>query len=165
MPGLIDSIQIDSALVQGGASVTFSVGYDSDGPYRVTDFSWTPRIVGESTGKLQGSGSWPSWRDVRQLELQMEGTIVGSTPSVYWAARMALAEALIPPPSYDRFYKRHGTMVMTLPEVGTVYAYINLVDCSMPLSHSGGTSSRMQFTWHVDDGYWRLQDDGSRVVI
>jgi hypothetical protein len=155
MAGLVSSIQVASAL-DIGKLIDFSVGETASGPYRVTD--WQPRIVGDAKGKLQGYGSWPTWRDVRLLEITMEGSIVGYTPEDYWTARMVLAEALIPPVDYDRTLRHHGTMTIVLPTVGELWAYVNLVDYSVPLSHAGGTSSRCQFTWHADYGYWQQND-------
>jgi len=154
MAGLYESIQIVSALVNSGQTIDFSVGSRANGPFRVTDFDWAPKIVGDAPGKTQGSGSWPTWRDVRLLEIQMEGRIVGSSPSDYWEHREALSKAVVPPPNFDRYYRRHGTMNVGLPHVGTVWAYINLVDFSMPVSHAEGSSSKFAFTWHADLGYW-----------
>lgn len=160
MPGLINGIEVVSAL-NAGKTIAFSVGATASGPYRVTDFDWVPRIVGDPKGKLQSYGSWPTWRDVRLLEITLEGTIVGATPEDYWQRRQLLAESLIPPADYDRSVRIHGTMTVDLPSVGQVWAWVNLADYSVPLSHATGTSSKCQFTWHADAGYWTK---GSTVI-
>lgn len=160
MPGLINSIVVASAL-DAGKTISFSVGSTASGGYRVTDFDWVPRIVGDPRAKLQAHGSWPTWRNVRLLEITLEGTIVGATPEDYWNQRSALAQALIPPAGYNTTVREHGTLTLDLPSVGHVWALVNLVDYSVPLSHAGGTSSKMQFTWHADLGYWT---SGTTVV-
>jgi len=154
MPGLFTAIGIESVLVQAGTTIDFSVGDLATGPYRVTDFDWQPQIVGSPSPRLQSQGSWPTWRDIRLLSITMEGTIVGDSPGDYWNLRLALAKAVIPPEDFDRAFRYHGTLTVDLPSIGEVWAKVNLVDFSMPLSHATGTSSKYQFTWNCDLGYW-----------
>lgn len=153
MSDLFTSVSINSALIPS-TTVDFSVGAGAYGPYRVTDIDWQQQIVGTPEPKLQGYGSWPTWRDIRLLVITMEGTIVGTTASDYWAMRKALAAAIVPPPGFNRAVRYHGTLTVTVPSVGAVWALVNLVDYSMPVSHATGNTSRYQFTWQCDLGYW-----------
>jgi hypothetical protein len=161
MPGLYDSIQHASA--HGGGTVQWSVGANAAGPYRVTDFFWQPRIVGDASAKLQSAGQWPTFRDVRVLEIQMEGTIVGANPGDYWVKRQSLAQSLIVPLGYNRAIRHHGTLTVGLPSVGAVWALVYLVDYSLPVAHDRASSSAYQFTWHADFGYW--QNGGGAVRL
>jgi hypothetical protein len=159
--GIYTSISLASSL--GGGSVSFAVGDTSAGPLRVSDFTWSQRMVGDSPKKLQTHGNWPSFRDVSVMELQMEGVIVGADPTDYWAQRQALIKAAVPPPGYSRAFYEHGTLQMVLPGVGTASCLVNLVDWASPMAASNGSTSRYSFTWHADAGFWTV--GGNLVVL
>jgi hypothetical protein len=145
--------------------VDFSVGALASGPYRVSDLRWRQRMRGSAQPKLQGYGQWPTHRDPAVLEIEMEGSIVGPTEGDYWDAREALLSAIVPPADYDRTVWDHGTLFVTLPSIGQIYAAVVLADWDAPTAVGRGVSSACQFSWHADEAYWRLVSGGAIVRV
>lgn len=157
MPGILDALTHASA--HGGGSITFSVGSSKDGPYKVSDFTWKPRMGGQGLPRLNTPGSWPGHLDPRELVLDLEGRIVASDPSDYWDKRKALIASLVPPPTYNRSIFHHGTLTMTPPGESAAWLLVNLLDYDIPLTAQIGRSTEYRLSWVAYFGYWQTGTD------
>jgi len=162
MPGPMDSITIASAY--GGGSVSMAVGASKAGPFKVESFTWSPRVAGESVPKLQATGRHPGQFDPQELVLDLEGRLVGSTPTDYWTQRLALLKAIVPPQNRSRTIYEHGTITITPPGQAAVYVLVNLSEYDFPVGVLGRTSE-YRFSWVAPFGYWRKVSDDSVVIL
>lgn len=168
MPGLVDALNCTSLHTLDGsnyASVDFSVGTGFSGPYRVSRFNFRPRIEGGSSPKLQTYGSWPGFLDPRDLVVDLEGRLLGSTPSDVISNRLALLAAVVVPPDYDRAIREHSRLTATFPGQSEVYLDVQLVEYDCELDVEAGLSIPYRFSWIAPFGYWRLTSNDDPVVI
>lgn len=153
MAGIMDAISHSSA--HGGGTVNFAVGALSSGELKVEEIKWTPRMVGEGIRRLNFPGSWPAHLDPRELVIDLQGRIVGSSPQTYWTAREALLSSIVPPPDYDRDTFEHGTLTVDPPGLEQAYCLVNLLDYDIPMTSQIGRSSEYRISWVAHYGYWR----------
>lgn len=144
---------ITHASAHGGGSVSFAVGSNKSGALKVKSCVWTPRMGGSFLPKLNLGGSWPANTDPRELVIDVEGMIVGSSDSGYWTARAALMDSIVPPATRTRTIRHHGTLTIVTP-VGTISALVNLVDHEIPLQSDSPRSSPYRISWTAPAGYW-----------
>lgn len=152
MAGILDALSHESA--HGGGTVTFAVGNNRTGALKVKSFVWTPRLAGSFPPKLNAAGSWPANTDVRDLVIDLEGMIIGSSPSDYWSQRGTLMDSVVPPASRTRTIRHHGTLSFTPAGGSAITGLVNLTECECPLSADGGRWGPMRISWVMPAGYW-----------
>lgn len=152
------------ASAHGGGTATFAVGTGTGGlGLRVENFAWTPRIASGPPPKLQSVGMWPGNTDPRELVIDVDGLLVGSSPSDYWSRREAILEAILKPPDYDRTIRHDGTLSWTSAAGKTYTALVNLAEHAFPLTSQQGRSSPYRISWVAYAGYWT--ESGNLVSI
>lgn len=168
MAGLVDAINCTSLHTLDGsnyASVDFSVGTGFSGPFRVSKFSHRPRVEGAGSPKLNTQGQWAGLLDPRELVIDLEGRLMGSTPATVWQNRMELLNASMPPYDYDRTIREHSTLTVTFPNVTPVYALVQLVELDLPLEVDAGMSIPYRISWTAPFGYWRKVSNDDVLIV
>jgi hypothetical protein len=107
---------LGSALVLNGAN--FPIDEELDFDLGFTD---------PSVKKMQLGGEWPSFGYPTSLRITAEGTILGSSPSNFWANRQAFLNALTPPQT-ELTSRRHGVLTLDDDDMGeSAYAYCRII--------------------------------------
>lgn len=121
--------------------------------YPVEVFTWTPSMVGDDRAKLAGYGRHWNYKDIETQSIRMEGHIKANTTELYWTARDALLNIVIPDPiqlapfhGYVMF-KRNG-------DSETYYQRVHLEDSEVPTEALYPTVTPFEFEWSGIDGYW-----------
>lgn len=163
MAGLVDALSCAS--LHGGGTVSFAVGSNSGGVFKVESFNARPRVEGEGAPKLQTQGRWPSFLDPREMIVDLEGKLVGSSPSDYWTKRSDLLDAIVPPAGYTRTVREHSKLTATFPGQSAVYLDVCLLDYDFPVTSQLGRASDYRFSWVAYFGYWRTVSGDTPVRL
>ena len=155
---------LSHASAHGGGTFGFTVGAGAGTlGFTVSKFVWKPRMVGDGVDKLQGQGKHEGNTDPRELVIDLEGRLTGSSPSDYWDRRQLLMPSILVPVDYDRTIPYHGTLTWTAAD-GTVYsAAVHLVDHDVPLGTESTRSTPAMISWVSMPGYWMTGGNPVRI--
>jgi hypothetical protein len=119
-------------------------------------FSWRPEMDGADIAKMQAPGRWPWRKDVRNMPITIEGTILARTTTEYWTQRKALMAKCFPAPNNTAFDPIKLELVLD-GDSNTYYAYCVLDDALGALdveSTHSPTVTKFQLMYSCRAGYW-----------
>ena len=150
---MIDLIKIYKA--DGITSITVN----DDVSYPVEMFNWTPTMIGDDLPHLQGPGRFPNYKEVEAMPIEMEGHIKANTPELYWTARKALLNIVIP--DFNQTFGWHGYVEFQAADTTTLYRQkVHVVHWEVPIEALYPTVTPFRFEWEGLDGYWTDKGTG-----
>lgn len=137
----------------------------SEPKYPIEKFTWDYETDGEPIPKFEAPGQFDNLKVVRNMTLDCEGHIVERTTPLYWTARKALCN-LVVPPNIVPAEKRNLRIEMMLDGDGSLYyGDFTLDDFSIPLEANYPTVTPFLFHWSCAFGYWRNAATGAAVYL
>lgn len=96
--------------------------------YPIKDFDPDTEFSDPSISKMQLAGEWASFGYPGAMRIPIEGDILGSSPSNFWANRQAFLVALTPP-NAELTARRHGTLTIDDDDMAEpAWAYCRVIN-------------------------------------
>jgi len=154
---------LDLVRIYKADGITY-IDVNDDINYPVEVFKWDPEMVGDDLGRLQGPGRFPNFKEIEAMGIEMEGKIKATTPELYWTARKALLNIVVP--DAEQTLGWHGYVGFKAADTTELYLQaVHLVHYDAPLEALYPTVTPFRFEWEGLDGYWHAQSTGLPVKI